>query len=216
MTDGDGAEKAFIRAEMASDESVTMALLAGRESRFSKAEPLNDPPVKYLEETEAPAFALTNAKRGVGLGVKTNTVTPDGERRTVVLVTGRRTICLVGQADADEVIEIPHESVVQATYSTGFRKHRVALRTPQSAYHCWVHRKTDQSLLERVTEFIGDHRTDDPVEIDDDSPSRVMYRGRPVQRSTPEESTDIIDADGDGAESSDFIVTYRGQPVERD
>jgi len=234
MTDPDIADRAFTLAEMASDESVTMSVLAGREGRFSRAEPLNEPPVTYLAETEAPVYVLTNGKRGVGRGVKSNTVTPDGEYRTVVLVTGRRTLCLVGQRDGDETIEIPHESVAEIRYSTGFRKHRLVLRTPRSAYHCWIHRKTDAELLERTTEFVAERQTEDPEAIDDgDTASRVMYRGRPVERNTDSDGENTADdptteegsndasgtdggTDDTAGDDEEFTVTYRGRPVDRD
>jgi len=51
---------------MASDDSVTMSVLAGREGRYAEMRPLNEPPVTYLAETEAPVYVLTNGKRGSG------------------------------------------------------------------------------------------------------------------------------------------------------
>lgn len=213
MTDGGVADEAFTIAEMASDDSVTMAVLAGRESRFSKTAPLHEPPVSYLDGAEAPAYVLTNAKRGIGLGSKGNTVEPEGDHRTVVLVTGRRTLCLIGQQDGDEVIEIPHESVAATRYSRGLRKHRLVLRTPQSAYHCWVHRKTDIDLLERVTEFIGDHQQEDPETVSDENAGRVMWRGRPVKRDT--DTDDSADEPDDEEPTSNEPNESTGQPMWR-
>lgn len=219
MTDSAVEERAFVLAEMSSDDSVTMSVLAGREGRFAASEPLNDPPVASLEETEAPVFVLTNGKRGIGRGVKSHTVAPDEDFRTVVLVTGRRTICLVGQADGDTVFSIPHESVAAVRYSTGFRKHRLVLQTPESAYHCWVHRKTEEGVLDRATEFIRGQKVEEPEPVDDEAVSRVMYRGRPVTQ----DAGDGADGSGDGSAEStsgesdeEFTVTYRGQPVDRD
>ncbi len=183
MTDANVAERAFVLAEMASNEQVTMAVLAGRESRFSTSEPLAEPPVTYLDDTEAPVYVLTNGKRGIGLGVKNNTIEPDGQFRTVFLVTGRRTLCLVGQAGGDEVIEVPHDSVKAARYRTGFRKHRLILRTPQSAFHCWIHRRTAASVLDDVTDYIDEQTVDEPEPVDHDAANRVLYRGQPVARN---------------------------------
>lgn len=199
-------DRALTLAEMAPHESVTVDVLAGREGRFSTVTPLNEPPVTYLEGTEAPAYVLTNGKRGIGLGTKRNTVSPSGDRRTVILVTGRRTLCLVGQSSGDEVVEIPHETVASVSYKTGFRANRIAMRTPQKIYHCWIHRKVETSLLEAATSFVEDHQSDSPESIDgDDDANRVMYRGRPVKQDVFEDSSD-----GD----SDQTVTYRGQPVD--
>jgi hypothetical protein len=220
MTDSDVAERAFVLAEMSSEDSVTMSVLAGRESRFAASEPLNDPPVTYLEETEAPVFVLTNGKRGIGRGIKSHTIAPDGQFRTVVLVTGRRTLCLIGQTDGDSVISVPHESVAAVRYSTGFRKHRLVLQTPESAYHCWVHRKTGEGVLDRVTEFIRGHTVEQPEPVEDDEAvSRVMYRGRPVAQDASDGTTDSDEGSAQSAASEteeEFTVTYRGRPVERD
>ncbi|WP_372479435.1 hypothetical protein ACAH01_12710 [Halomicrobium sp. HM KBTZ05] len=206
MNEGQITERALTLAEMAPHESVTVDLLAGRDGRFSPGPPLNEPPVTYLESTEAPAYVLTNGKRGIGLGTKRNTVSPSGDRRTIVLVSGRRTLCLVGQADGDEIVEIPHDAVVSVSYKTGFRANRIALRTPQKTYHCWIHRKAEESLLEAATAFVEDHKRETPEAIDgDDDANRVMYRGRPVTR-------DVLD--DTSAADSDQTVTYRGQPVD--
>lgn len=207
MTDPTVVERARTAAAMAGHESVTAAVLAGREGRFASATPLAEPPVTYLAGTEAPAYVLTNGKRGVGLGSKRNTVTPGGERRTVVLITGRRTLCLVGRTDEDEVIEIPHASVASADYSTGFRAHRLVLWTPDRAYHPWVHRKTDESLLAAATDFLTDRAPADPEPMEsDDTASRVMYRGRPVA----DDSEAATDSGSDGSGT----VMYRGRPVD--
>ncbi|WEL17333.1 Uncharacterized protein SVXHr_1159 [Halorhabdus sp. SVX81] len=206
MIDQRIVEKAETLAKMAPDDSVTAEVLAGREGRFSTTTPLAAPPVTYLQDTEAPAYVLTNKKRGIGLGSKRNTTSPTGERRTVILVTGRRTLCLVGGESDDEVIEIPHESVAKAAYSTGLRANRIALRTPRQQYHCWIHRKTTEALLDATTEFIEERQPEDPEPTDGDDASRVMYRGRPVNRDQLTGSS--------GESDSDRTVTYRGKPVE--
>jgi hypothetical protein len=230
MTDEDIANRAFTLAEMASDDSVTMSLLAGRQGRFSRTSPLEEPPVTYLQETEAPAYVLTNAKRGVGRGVKHNTVTPDEDYRTVVLITGRRTVCLVGQQGGDVEITVPHDAVAEVQVSRGFRKHRLELRTPESAYHCWVHRKTDTALLDRVSEFIADRQVEEPAAVDDEeTTTRVMYRGRPVvrdtegddetasaQQGTDEQQDGPESIDVDNNEDSSDRIMWRGRPVEQD
>jgi hypothetical protein len=219
--EGRVADRAFTLAEMASDESVRMSILAGREGRFSRAAPLNEPPVTYLQETEAPVYLLTNAKRGIGRGVKRNTVSPEGDYRTVVLVTGRRTLCLVGQSGEDVTIPVPHESVTAAEYHTGYRKHRLVLRTPRSAFHCWVHRKTPTALLDRVTEFVNTHRADEPDALEGAAPSQVTYRGQPVGETAISNGDSTAEAVSDGgsteAESDETSpVMYRGEPIERE
>jgi len=206
MTDQATLDRAETLADIAPHDTVTAPLLAGVSGRFVTP-PLHDAPVSYLEPTESPAFVLSNAKRGIGLGSKRNTVAPGGDHETVVLVTGRRTLCLVGQASDDRVIEIPHESIAEVSYSTGFRAHRLALTTPRNIYHCWVNRAAEEELLAAVTAFIRDRQQADPEEIDsDENASRVLYRGLPVQQETASQE----------APSSDETQTvmYRGLPVD--
>lgn len=223
MTDARTADLAFTLSEMASDDSVTMSVLAGREGRYAEARPLNDPPVTYLAETEAPVYLLTNGKRGIGLGTKGNTVSPDGDRRTVILVTGRRTLCLVGKREADEVIEVPHESLASVSYSRGLRKHRLVLATPESVFHCWVHRKTGTQLLDDVVAFLDGKRQEEPTTVDDDRASRITYRGRPVRSGDTAPSGQAgdggagatVENDGDTGDDETVTLTYRGQSYER-
>ncbi len=203
MTDRATYDRAETLAEIAPSESVTAPLLAGAEGRFATP-PLHEPPVSYLEPAESPAFVLSNAKRGVGLGSKRNTVAPSGDHETVVLVTGRRTLCLVGQESTDRVIEIPHESIADAEYKTGFRAHRVALSTPQNIYHCWVSRKTDEDLLASVTAFIGDRQGETPESVGEED--TVMYRGLPMRQQSENEN-----APSSGETQT---VMYRGLPVD--
>jgi len=180
MTDQRVLDRAMTLAEMAPHRSVTVGVLADQEGVFPDGR-LHDPPVTYLENTEAPAYALTNRKRGVGLGTKRNTTTPADDRGTVVLVTGRRTLCLVGQATDDELIEIPHESVAEVSTHRGLLAHRFVLRTPRRGYHCWVPRGTERSLLESAAEFVRDRVGETPEEMTvDDGANRLTYRGQPV------------------------------------
>jgi hypothetical protein len=224
MTDAQVADQAFTLSEMASDDSVTMSVLAGREGRYAEMRPLNEPPVTYLAETEAPVYVLTNGKRGVGLGTKGNTVSPDGDRRTVILITGRRTLCLVGKRETDEVVEVPHDSIASVSYSRGLRKHRLVLQTPGSAYHCWVHRKTGTQLLDNVIEFVDGQRPEEPTTVEDDRASRITYRGRPVRsdaNAVPGRADDggsadaSVENDDDNGIDETATLTYRGQSYEK-
>lgn len=208
MTDRAAFDQAETLAEIAPSETVTAPLLAGAEGRFTTP-PLHEPPVSYLESAESPAYVLSNRKRGIGLGSKRNTASPNRDHETVVLVTGRRTLCLVGQGSTDRVIEIPHASIADISYKTGFRAHRLALTTPRNIYHCWVTRETDEALLAAVAAFIEERQQAEPEEIDsDDNASRVLYRGLPVQQDT--------EADESASSDEKQTVMYRGRPVDND
>lgn len=221
MTEQHHIDRALTLAEIAPNESVTISTLAGEDGRFSSTPPSNEPPVSYLEPAEAPAFILANTKRGIGLGSKRNTVSPASDRESLVIVTGRRTLCLVGKQSTDEVIEVPHKSVAAAEVHTGFRAHRLALRTPRNIYHCWLNRRTDTDRIEAAATFIEDRQPETPEEIEsDDNASQVMYRGQPVSEENlpggaPGSNGSEPETVADGGDDDEPTVTYRGQPVDR-
>jgi hypothetical protein len=223
MTDQRAMDRAMTLAEMAPDSSVTVGLLAGQESAFPESR-LSRPPVTYLEDTEAPAYALTNSKKGIGLGTKRNTTSPAENKGTVALVTGRRTLCLVGGPDEDEVVEVPHESVAEVAYSRGWLAHRFVLKTPRRQYHVWVSRGTEESVLADAADFVRERLDGSPEEIEtDDGANRLTYRGQPVSpenhpgvTTAPDGSEEAVtesDPDGDDIDGQAGTLTYRGREV---
>ncbi|WP_232342959.1 PH domain-containing protein [Halosimplex litoreum] len=233
MTEGSALDRAMTLAEMAPHPSVTVGVLAGREEAFPEGR-LHRPPVTRLDGTEAPAYVLTNAKRGIGLGTKRNTTKPAGDRGTAVVVTDRRTLCLVGGDEEDSVVEVPHDSVVAASYHTGLLANRFVLRTPRKQYHCWAKRSTSESLLAAAAEYVEERTSESPEEIEiDDGANQLTYRGQPISREAhpgvPDEPpSDSGSAGGDGpdeagvesdtargADGSDSEIQYRGKPVDR-
>ncbi|WP_415381538.1 hypothetical protein [Halosimplex sp. TS25] len=235
MSDGSPLDRAMTLAEMAPHASVTVGVLAGREESFPDGR-LHQPPVTRLDGTEAPAYVLTNGKRGIGLGTKRNTTKPAGDRGTAIVVTDRRTLCLVGGDEADSVIEVPHDSVVAASYHTGLLATRFVLRTPRKQYHCWAKRSTSESLLAAAAEYVEERTTESPEEIEtDDGANQLTYRGQPISRENhpgvPDdppsdsgatddgEGTDSATQNGNGTdhteEGSESRIQYRGKPVDR-
>jgi len=193
MTDGAEVDRAVTLAEMAPHPSVTVDVLTGREPTFPDGR-LHDPPVTHLDGTEAPAYVLRNEKRGIGLGTKRNTTKPAADRGTVVLVTDRRTLCLVGGDDEDTVVEVPHDAVAAATYHTGLLATRFVLRTPSKQYHCWADRTTDESLLSAAAEYVEERTVDSPNEVEaDDGASPLTYRGQPVNTGSGDSADDAVE-----------------------
>lgn len=212
MTDGSELNRAMTLAEMAPHRSVTVGLLADREGEFPESR-LQEPPVHYLEGTEAPAFAMTNAKRGVGLGTKRNTTTPDDGRGTVALVTDRRTLCLVGREGDDEVIDVPHSAVADVSVHTGLLAKRFLLRTPRKQYHVWVARTADRGTLAQAAEYVRERTSESPDEIeDDDGAGTLTYRGQPV---SPENHPGVAGPEPADERVSDGGVQYRGQSLDQ-
>jgi len=235
MSDGSPLDRAMTLAEMAPHASVTVGVLAGREESFPGGR-LHEPPVTRLDGTEAPAYVLTNEKRGIGLGTKRNTTSPAGDRGTVILVTDRRTLCLVGGTEEDSAIEVPHDAVVAASYHTGLLATRFVLRTPRKQYHCWAKRSTAESLLAEAAEYVEERTADSPEEIEtDDGANQLTYRGQPISRENhpgvpdepPSDSSapDGDDSDGDetrdqsdatpAEDGDDSRIQYRGKPIDR-
>lgn len=184
MTDNSTVTRANLIAQMADDCSVTTDVLADEERQFEKSRLAGPPPITHLEGSEAPAYVLTNEKRGIGMGSKRRTTQPDSDRGTVCLVTGRRTLCLVGSEPDDEIIEIPHESIADVSAHTGWIANRLELRTPLKIYHVWVDRRADQTVTD-AADFIDEHRQEEPTEISRrDGASRITWRGQPVEPGT--------------------------------
>ncbi|MEF8821123.1 MAG: PH domain-containing protein [Halovenus sp.] len=200
MNDQSLISRANLLAQMASNRTVTTDVLADQERQFVESRLVGPPPVERLDKSEAPAFVFTNQKRGIGLGSKRNTTAPDSDRGTVVVVTGRRILCLVGTEPDDEVVEIPIESIAAATAHTGLLANRLEIRTPRKAYHIWTDRNTDD-VLAAAAEFIADRMFDDPEELARrDGANRITYRGQSIDQTpdnTPSQATPADDPGGD-------------------
>jgi hypothetical protein len=216
MSKRSGRERAVMLAEMAPHPSVTVGLLADEGGRLA-----GDPPVTYLDGTEAPAYALTNGKRGIGVGTKRNCTQPDGDRGTVILVTDRRTLCLVGSAEGDESIEIEHDTLADVQYHTGLIANRLVVETPRKRVHCWINRTVDEEMLEAVTAYVEDRLPETPISetAAEQRQYKSTYRGKPIpppeQQAADEDGGTAADGDGTAAEDDDQpTVTYRGKEVD--
>jgi hypothetical protein len=219
MTEQAVRDRAELLSQMAPHASVSAAVLLGDEAQFPESRLVSDAPVTYLDETEAPAHVLTNEKRGVALGTKRNGTKPDSGRGTVVLVTGRRTLCLVGTEPEDAVFEVAHPSVAAVSYHTGLLANRLEIRTSSKILHCWVDRRTDEADLQAVTEYIENRMGKSREELVDDQGADdgvVTYRGEALDQngSNAAESSSTETAENGDADGEDSQVMYRGRPVD--
>jgi hypothetical protein len=205
MSNKSAIERAEFLSQMAPNPSVTAAVLADTESEFADSRLVGDPPVSYLEDSEAPAFVLTNTKRGMAAGGKHNQTKPEKGRGAVALVTGRRTLCLVGAEPEDKALEIPHTDVAEVSFHTGFLSKRLEIRTTRRVYHCWVSRSTDTGILEDAVAYIDDRAGADPEELEpdempaEDTGEQFTYRGKVVSQSadsTEDAATSPTESDG--------------------
>jgi hypothetical protein len=194
MSDKTVTERAEFLSQMAPNPSVTAEVLADDEPAFVESRLSGAPPVTYLEDSEAPAYVLTNTKRGMAAGGKHNQTKPDKGRGAVALVTGRRTLCLVGADPDDKALEIPHTDVAEVSYHTGFLTNRLEIRTTRRVYHCWVSRSTDTEILEDAAAYIEDRAGADPEELEpdampeSDTDEQFTYRGKVVTNPSGTES----------------------------
>jgi len=129
----------------AKTDTVTESLLVGGDEYTGESFLYGDAPVERLAEGERPHATLFNDMKGVGIGSKRDTVTPDGAARSVFVVTDERVLVLVGKQDGDWERSVPLADVTGAGYHTGLMKHRIVVDTVDSRYHLWV----DASYEER-------------------------------------------------------------------
>lgn len=154
MTKDQLLSRALTMAELAPDQDIAVSTLTGRSGQFSRDPPLAEPPTTYLEPTEALAFVLANTKRGVRVGSSSDAITPSESRETLILVTGRRTLCLVGQSDSDVRVEIPHRNVERVSYKSRFRGYRLVLETGDTVVRCWINPDTSVDRLADAAAFV--------------------------------------------------------------
>lgn len=217
----DGSDEVRARAETlaaaADHPSVGVERLAGEAGYIPKSYLADGPAVTHLDTEEAPAYLFSNRKRGVGIGSKRNRTKPDDGYETIVLVTDRRTLALVGQAGGDAVVSVPHERAAAVEYATSLFANRLTVRTPRTAYHFWIDRSVAEPDLDAAAGYVhrrlpetpragggsGSRSTGGPDAGDDgrtDAPEehRVTYRGKPV---APEAGgTPSPDASGQGSD----------------
>lgn len=136
----------------ADHHSVTEDLLLGTEGYGPGFYLYDQPAIAALEADEQPHAALFNDMKGVGIGSKRDTVTPDGAGSTLFLVTDRRLLVLVGQETGDRTFSVPFDAITDASYTTGIMKHRVVVQTTSDPYHLWIDASFDESDLQWVVQ----------------------------------------------------------------
>lgn len=135
-------------------DTVTESLLAGGDEYTGEFFLHGDPPITHLKPNEQPHAALFNDLKGVGVGSKRNTVTPDGSASSVFLITDERILLLVGHRDGDWARTVPLEDVTGGEYHTGLMKHRVVVFTTETPYHLWTDASYQERDLEAIVELL--------------------------------------------------------------
>lgn len=206
--DGEITERARRLVDAAETGTVTESLLVGGDEYTGEFFLYGDAPIRRLAEGEQPHATLFNDMKGVGVGSKRDTVTPEGSARSVFVVTDERVLLLVGQQDGDWSRSIPLADVTGAAYHTGFMKHRVVVDTRDARYHLWVDASYDERDLEATVALLdagGEQQSADATGAPTtDSP------GSAVNDAAPSTGTDDGRRIGDGR--GEASVTANGSP----
>ena len=141
-------------SERACTDTVSEQLLIGGNEYTGEFVCYDEPPIAHLNPDEQPHAMLFSDLKGVGIGSKRNTVTPDGRAKSVFIITDQRLLLLVGQQDGDWVRPVSLEAVTASNYHTGVMKHRVVVETSETSYHLWVDVSYGEPALDSVVELL--------------------------------------------------------------
>jgi len=202
----------------ASDHAGVTAGLLGGTGRFSSTFYLfDDPAVAYLDTDELVHFGFYNEMKGVGIGEPDDTYVPDKSGVTIVLVTDRRVLALVGREEGDHEVSLHYDTVTGARFEVGDLHDRLVIETVSDTYHCWINSRFGPDDLEAAVSCIRERMADPhdlSVELgtgtdghaDDDG---VVSDGGSRADDTDSSSTGITgtDAAGPGASSTETLTT---------
>jgi len=193
-------ERARRLVDGAETGTVTESLLVGGDEYTGEVFLYGDAPIRRLADGEQPHAMLFNDMKGVGVGSKRDTVTPEGSARSVFVVTDDRVLLLVGQQDGDWTRSVPLSDVTGAAYHTGFMKHRVVVDTRDARYHLWVDASYDERDLEATVALLdvgGEQGAgDDPRTSTTDSPRGADNDAAPSTASGTREDSAVNGREG--------------------
>lgn len=194
-------------ASASEHDPVTESLLLGT-GRFSRTFYLHeDPVVAYLDEDERVFYAFYNEMKGVEVGEDRDPVTPDNNGLTVVLVTDRRVLVLVGREDGDREYSLHYDTVTDATFASGDLHDRLVVETTEATYHCWINTRFDERNLEGAVTSIREQMAD---------PHQLIDRlGTDRAAGTDESEESPVASDGGTETSSSGDDDADGDPLER-
>lgn len=138
------------------DEELPGALTQTGEGGFlSRGYLADEPAITLVEDAETVQYVLTNRKRGVTIESADSTAhsKPDSRHRTVVVVTDRRLLVLVGRSEGDERTTIELDEVTEVAATTGRRNGRLTVaRDDDTTWQI----PTDTDGLDDVTAYLRD------------------------------------------------------------
>lgn len=136
---GESVEERAARVAAASDHHGVTEELLGGTGRFSTTFYLYDEPaVAYLEAGEHVHFGFYDEMKGIGVGEPEETYVPDNNGITIVLVTDKRVLALVGRSEGDHAVSMHYDTVTGARFEAGTFHDRLVVETASETYHCWI------------------------------------------------------------------------------
>ena len=132
--------------------------------RFSTGYFSDGPLTARLCEDEEVEFALQNLKRGLVVteGGTQMRIPPGSNYRTVVLVTDRRLLFVVGRPDGDETFSVPFNRVCSMHDSRGVFKDRIRIQASDQTFDMYVKKGSPlNDIAEYVSTMSGSNENSD-------------------------------------------------------
>lgn len=163
---------------------VDRELLAGTgKGGFLSSGYFSDGPlVDHCREEEQIDYAVHNLTKGVT--VKTNgqttKYTPDSNLRSALLVTDKRLLYVIGQADGDEPIAVQFSDVENVNFSTGVLKDWIAVDTGSTTYAMYVQKGSPiKEIKDYILKNAESYRNETRTESETRSPTEDSIKNRP-------------------------------------
>lgn len=171
-------------------DGVTEELLAGA-GRFSTTFHLYDgPPVASLHEDERPRFGFYNEMKGIEVDDGRGAYAPDNNGITVVLVTDRRVLGLVGCEEGDHKVALHYDVITGVEVEDGQLHNWLVVESVEATYRLPINRMFDEEDLEAAAAFVRDRMVE---------PSRI------IEFVTPEGTTWTV--------TEDVVASNGGRPT---
>jgi len=113
------------------------------------------PLIDQLQSDEQLHFVVTNQSKGVTIDRKTETdrLKPDANYRTAAIITDQRTCFVIGQAERDVTVSVPHDQVEGVETATGLLKDKLVIHEQDADYRMYT---TKQASTQATADYIED------------------------------------------------------------
>lgn len=159
------------------------------------------PLITQLPSDETLQFLVENQSKGLEIewASETETITPTGKYRTAALITNTATRVVIGHEEGDQIVEIPHRRVTDATADTGLLRDVLELVSTDATYRLPT---TKSAQLDDINDFILKQHADATAtamaaeETDERRDGRTENTESEHDTDPPPEEETIADTDG--------------------